>query len=184
MTNRHSVPTATFFLLILVLGFSSLPGEPYRTVLTSVRDGVHIDSWRVTSRERGLESGVGFSVEKLTLHGGKQEGVDLIVIDNGKLRIRVIPTRGMGVLDVKTKDTRLGWDSPVREVVHPRHVNLHDRGGWGGWRDSMSGWRAAVWNSPAIRERTPSSTIWAKPRRWISLSTARSPTFPPPKWKS
>ncbi len=139
MNNRHSAPTATFFLLILVLGFSSLPAQPHRTVLTSVRDGIHIDSWRVTSRELGLEGRAAFSVEKLTLHGGKQEGVDLIVIDNGRLRIRVIPTRGMGVLDVKTGDIRLGWDSPVKEVVHPRHVNLHDRGGLG-WLEGFNEW--------------------------------------------
>ena len=139
VNNRHSAPTATFLLLILVLGFSSLPAQPHRMVLTSVRDGIHVDSWRVTSRELGLESGAGFSVEKLILHGGKQEGVDLIVIDNGRLRIRVIPTRGMGVLDVKTGDIRLGWDSPVKEVVHPRHVNLHDRGGLG-WLEGFNEW--------------------------------------------
>ena len=139
MDDRRSVPTAAIFLLILGLAFASLPGGPHRIVLTSARDGIHVESWRVTSGELGLHSGAGFSVEKLTLHGGKQEGVDLIVIDNGRLRIKVIPTRGMGILDVKAGAIRLGWDSPVKEVVHPRHVNLHDRGGLG-WLEGFNEW--------------------------------------------
>jgi len=66
------------------------------------------------------------------LHGGKQEGVDLITIDNGKLRVRVCPTRGMGIIDAQMGDIRLGWDSPVNEIVNPAHVNQLHRGrtGW------------------------------------------------------
>ncbi len=141
MDHRPPAAITTFLFFFALLGFSSLPAEPHRTVLTSARDGIHVDSWRTTSRELGVESGAEFSVEKLTLHGGKQEGVDVIVIDNGRLQIRVIPTRGMGVLDVTTGDTRLGWDSPVKEVVHPRHVNLHDRGGLG-WLEGFNEWLA------------------------------------------
>ena len=51
---------------------------------------------------------------KTVLKGGKQEGVELITLDNGKLRIAVIPARGMGILDVRMGDIRLGWDSPSR----------------------------------------------------------------------
>ena len=38
-----------------------------------------------------------WSVHKYALHGGKQEGVDVIEIDNGRLQIAVCPTRGMGL---------------------------------------------------------------------------------------
>ena len=76
---------------------------------------------------------------KLTLRGGKQEGVDLLVVDNGKLRITVIPTRGMGVLKVEMDDVRLGWDSPVKEVVHPQFINLPTRGGLG-WLEGFNEW--------------------------------------------
>ncbi len=131
--------TSPVFSLILVLGFHSLPAQPHRTVLTSVRDGVHVESWRVTSRDLQVRGTPGFSVEKVTLHGGKQEGVDLVTIDNGRLQIRIIPTRGMGVLDVKSGSIRLGWDSPVQEVVHPRYVNLHNRGGLG-WLEGFNEW--------------------------------------------
>lgn len=66
------------------------------------------------------------------LRGGKQEGVDLITIDNGSLRIRVCPTRGMGIIDARMGGVRLGWDSPVKEMVHPAYVDQQRRGrtGW------------------------------------------------------
>jgi hypothetical protein len=73
------------------------------------------------------------------LRGGKQEGVDLIVVDNGKIKITIIPTRGLGVLSVVQGDVRLGWDSPVKEVVHPKHINLHARAGLG-WLEGFNEW--------------------------------------------
>jgi hypothetical protein len=42
---------------------------------------------------------------------------------------------------VKADDLRLGWDSPVREVVHPKHVNLETRGGLG-WLEGFNEWMA------------------------------------------
>ena len=87
-------------------------------------------------------SGLGsspWSVTKMTLHGGRQEGVDLIEVDNGVLRFTVIPTRGMSIGQVVGGDVRLGWDSPVREVVHPRHVDLQDHGGLG-WLTGFNEW--------------------------------------------
>ncbi len=71
-------------------------------------------------------------VRMMRLHGGKQAGVDVITLDNGKIRLRLCPTRGMGILDVQMGPLRLGWDSPVKEVVHPMFVDLQRRGrtGW------------------------------------------------------
>lgn len=78
-----------------------------------------------------------WSVSQTRLHGGKQEGVDLITIDNGAMAIRIIPTRGMGILDVTAGDLRLGWDSPVKEVVNPAFIDLNARGGTG-WLDGFN----------------------------------------------
>ena len=39
----------------------------------------------------------------------------MIVVDNGKLKFSVCPTRGMGVLSVTMDDVFLGWNSPVKE---------------------------------------------------------------------
>jgi hypothetical protein len=107
--------------------------------LTSVRHNIHVDEWR-TSGSAKTESGrVKWSVNKTTLHGGKQEGVDLITIDNGQMQIRVIPTRGLSILDARVGDMRLGWDSPVTQVVHPQYVNLESRGGLG-WLEGFNEW--------------------------------------------
>jgi len=81
-----------------------------------------------------------WSVRKVRQFGGKQEQVDVIWIDSGKLQIGVIPTRGMGILSVIMDGTRvLGWDSPVKEIVHPSFINLNSRGGLG-WLDGFNEW--------------------------------------------
>ncbi len=72
-----------------------------------------------------------------TLHGGRQEGVSLIEIDNGTMRMTVVPTRGMNVLEAVAGDVRLGWDSPVQEVVNPAFIELSGRGGLG-WLEGFN----------------------------------------------
>ena len=79
------------------------------------------------------------TVTHTALTGGKQDGVELVTIDNGKLQITVIPTRGMSVYEVKQGDVRLGWNSPVEEIVHPRHIDLESRGGLG-WLEGFNEW--------------------------------------------
>jgi galactose mutarotase-like enzyme len=81
----------------------------------------------------------GISITQTTLHGGKQEGVELIRVDNGKLAITVIPTRGMNILSVESEGVSLGWDSPVKDVVHPQYVDLESRGGLG-WLEGFNEW--------------------------------------------
>jgi len=117
----------------------TLSQEQYSIDLVSVGRNLNSESFRIESQEFGTGFPAGCSVEKRRLHGGKQEGVDLITIDNGKIKIRVIPTRGMGILDVVMGDIRLGWDSPVREVVHPAFINLQSRNGLG-WLEGFNEW--------------------------------------------
>ncbi len=112
--------------------------ETLRTTLLSVRDNVRLDSWEMSGRKATPKS-PNWSIQKMTLHGGKQEGVDVIVVDNGRLKFTVVPTRGMSVLSVTMGDVRLGWDSPVKEIVHPRHINLQSRGGLG-WLEGFNEW--------------------------------------------
>lgn len=71
-------------------------------------------------------------INKFTLRGGKQEGVDVVEIDNGRLTVCVAPTRGMGILGAEADGLRLGWDSPVQQVVHPAYVDEEAFGllGW------------------------------------------------------
>jgi hypothetical protein len=51
----------------------------------------------------------------------------------------VVPTRGMGIRSVTMADVRLGWDSPVTEIVHPKFINLQMRGGLG-WLEGFNEW--------------------------------------------
>ena len=80
-----------------------------------------------------------WSVTRKTLSGGKQAGVELLTLDNGKIKIVVIPTRGMSILEVTSGDLRLGWNSPVKEVVHPSFINLESQGG-SGWLAGFNEW--------------------------------------------
>jgi hypothetical protein len=116
-----------------------LQSLPERHVLTSVARNIQLDSWQLTSRDLAGKYATPWSVRKYTLHGGRQEGVDLIEIESGQLRLVVSPTRGMSVIRVERGDVRLGWDSPVKEIVHPREINLQNRGGLG-WLEGFNEW--------------------------------------------
>lgn len=76
---------------------------------------------------------------KKTLRGGKQEGVELLTVENGAMKITVVPARGMNILEVVAGDVRLGWNSPVKDVVHPKFINLESRGGLG-WLEGFNEW--------------------------------------------
>jgi hypothetical protein len=115
--------------------------ESARYVLTSVEQNIDLGDWKISARDTGVAPDVPWSVRRQRLHGGKQDGVDLLVIDNGRMTMTLVPTRGMGILRVVMGDLRLGWDSPVREVVHPKYVNLEARGGLG-WLEGFNEWLA------------------------------------------
>src|ERR1700740_2851694 len=65
------------------------------------------------------------------LRGGRSDGLELIEIDNGALRVALLPQRGMGIWKAWLGDLELGWRSPVRGPVHPSHVPLFDPNGLG-----------------------------------------------------
>jgi hypothetical protein len=113
--------------------------QPFQKTLTSVGQNVRVGDWAVTQRDLKLPGAGAWSVRQRVLHGGQQEGVELIEVDNGRMTLVLIPTRGMGVLKAQVGGVRLGWDSPVSEVVHPRHVNLTALGGLG-WLTGFNEW--------------------------------------------
>jgi hypothetical protein len=85
----------------------------------------------------GLGDTTAWSVRKERLKGGRREGVDLIVVDNGALRFSIVPTRGMGLWKGWYQGNRLGWDSPITDgPVNPSLVNLAAAGGLG-WLDGF-----------------------------------------------
>jgi hypothetical protein len=124
-----------YFAVLNVSILCAMSAEPFRKTLTSASDGVRVDEWEMTGK--GLPKGA--SIQKRTLHGGKQEGVDVITVNNGKLTFTVVPTRGMSIAHVEMGAIRLGWDSPVKELVHPQYMNLESRGGLG-WLEGFNEW--------------------------------------------
>ncbi len=113
--------------------------EPFHKLLTSAAQNLRVGDWEINQSDLKLAGAGRWSVRQRTLHGGRQEGVEVIEVDNGRLRFTVIPTRGMGVLSLESDDLRLGWDSPVREVVHPQFMNLPAHGGLG-WLAGFNEW--------------------------------------------
>jgi hypothetical protein len=113
--------------------------ETHRYTLTDSSANTNVEIFRLDSRAMPFDSSAPWSVEKRTLRGGRQEGVELVTIDNGYLCIAIIPTRGMNVYEVTHGATRLGWDSPTKEIVHPHFINLESRGGLG-WLDGFNEW--------------------------------------------
>src|ERR1700732_5422379 len=101
-------------------------------LLTDATKNVSVKEWRISSEDAGIApDGPKWSVTKRVLAGGRQEGVEVIEVDNGLMKFTVVPTRGFQVWTANVGDLRLGWDSPVTEIVHPQFVNLAERGGLG-----------------------------------------------------
>ena len=94
-------------------------------------------NWEISSQDLGLKSAKPFSVRMRTLHGGRQEGVCIVDIDTGAMKISVLPTRGMNVLEAVAGNVRIGCKSPVSEVVNPAFIELNGRGGLG-WLEGFN----------------------------------------------
>jgi len=104
----------------------------FERVLTDTWAGIYEETYRVGSENFPGMDGPPWHIAKYSLKGGKQHGVDLVEIANGYLTVVVVPTRGMSVLEAFTDEITMGWDSPVRQVVHPSYVDEESRGllGW------------------------------------------------------
>jgi hypothetical protein len=67
-------------------------------------------NWEITSQDFGLKSTKPFSVRMRTLHGGRQEGVCIVDIDTGAMKISVVATCGMNVLEAVAGNVRIGLE--------------------------------------------------------------------------
>lgn len=113
--------------------------ERLSKVVIDADQNVRVDEWDLASGDLDPDSPHPWRIQKHVLHGGRQEGVDMLRVDNGVLDFTLVPTRGMNLWEARCGDLRLGWDSPVTEVVHPHHVNLASRGGLG-WLEGFAEW--------------------------------------------
>lgn len=123
----------------------------YRTwTLTDVVNDVWLDSFSTSSDRLGVGAPHHWHIRKRTLHGGLSDGIDLIEVDNGVLAYAILPTRGMALHRGDCHGIELGWKAPVHGPVHPRHVNVAERGGLG-WLAGFDEWLCRcglAWNGP------------------------------------
>ena len=103
-------------------------GAEQAKVLIDADSNLATADWKVSSAEWGGKS---WKVALRTLHGGRQEGVQVIEVDNGAMTFTIVPTRGFEVWKAQAGSLRLGWDSPVKEIIHPSYIRLTDNGGQG-----------------------------------------------------
>ena len=104
----------------------------HSVVLTDTVRNTSVKEWKISAENLGGEwSKTDWSITKRVLAGGRQDGVEVIDVFNGVMTFRVVPTRGFHIWSANVGETRLGWDSPVTEIVHPKYVQLSERGGLG-----------------------------------------------------
>lgn len=121
-----------------VPGFTTSDDGATRSLMltdTAARRGA--DEVSIGPADLSIDGAAGWRVTRTTLRGGKQEGVGLITIDNGRLQIEVIETRGLSLLSAVDGDYRIGWQSPVTEVIHPVWIDLAARDGKG-WLEGFN----------------------------------------------
>lgn len=106
---------------------------PQSWELLNCSSNTAVASLSLSSKDFG---GHDISVEKKTLRGGLQEGVDLVTVRVGKLSFSIIPTRGMGIWKAKYGEMEVGWKSPVNGPVHPNYVPVAEPSGLG-WLDGF-----------------------------------------------
>jgi len=106
-------------------------------LITDTRAAVSRRDFSLKATDLGFDFPVDFECRHQILHGGKQEGAEVITLRVGGMTLTVSPTRGMGVLYAQYADLRLGWDSPVKEVVNPAYMELGKQGGIG-WLEGFN----------------------------------------------
>ncbi|MEQ8762892.1 MAG: aldose 1-epimerase family protein [Planctomycetota bacterium] len=111
--------------------------ERFHQILIDASQSIGERDWSVRSSDLGFDGD--WSISLQTLRGGRQEGVQLLEIDAGALKVTLVPTRGMGITQVEHRGERIGWHSPSAEHVHPSQVRLESRGGLG-WLEGFNEW--------------------------------------------
>ncbi|HUE66177.1 MAG TPA: DUF4432 family protein [Rhizomicrobium sp.] len=117
-------------IAISAFSTSALAAGEHSKVLTDISTNLVTQNWKVTSAD-WAKGGPAWSIELRTLHGGRQEGVQVIDVDNGAMSFTIVPSRGFEVWKANAGTLRLGWDSPIHDIIHPSYIRLADNGGQG-----------------------------------------------------
>jgi len=111
------------FIIMAVVILPVHAAEPFRMVLIDTEQNIYEETIQLAGSDVTPDSPVSWSLRKYVLHGGKQEGIDVIDVNNGKLSFTVVPTRGMSILRAQIGDLNLGPDSPDKILIHPKHID-------------------------------------------------------------
>lgn len=101
-----------------------------RFTLTDIQAGVYEETFSYSERDTSHPAH-GCQITKRRLCGGPSDGVDVVRVDNGRLAFEVLPTRGMGLWKAWCNGIEIGWNSPVKQPVHPSLVPLTQPDGLG-----------------------------------------------------
>ncbi len=105
--------------------------------LIELSDDASSDICRESGTIDAAELGVpNCRVEMKALRGGLRDGVRLLIVENGAIRVAVLPDRGMGIWKAWVGDWQVGWNSPVCGPAHPKFVPLGEPSGLG-WLDGF-----------------------------------------------
>lgn len=142
-------------------------------VLTDVAERVWQESFKLApGPDLKLAGSPEWSVEKSTLRGGVSEGVDVVELNNGRLSVSILPTRGMGLWRGTCAGLELGWKSPVALPVNPAFVNSIEHGGIG-WLAGFNEWLCRCGlnvNGPPGSEGTLHGRIANIPAHYVEVS--------------
>ena len=118
-----------------------------------LHDFINVDSGIHDTTTRLVGQNEAWNASMRRLSGGISDGVDVVTLDNGRLSLEILPTRGMGIWRGMIDGVPVKWDSPVQRPVHPTFVDQMRRGGLG-WLDGFNelicrcglGWHGAPGN--------------------------------------
>ena len=152
--------------------------------LTDVSHEIWVETLTVDAAEMGLAVTSPWSVTKRRLRGGRRDGVDLIVVDNGALRFSIVPTRGMGLWKGFYEGNRAGLGLADHRRPGPPVAREPDGGRRPGLarrlRRADGPLRAGEQRRPVRGQGRSSPTARRATRP--SACTAGSPTSPPRTW--
>lgn len=100
-------------------------------IMTDVDNRVYVENATITAESLCSCYGSGWSIVKSRLSGGMSDGVDIIEVNNGKMKFTIVPTRGMGFWRGEIEGNQIGWISPAQRPVHPGFINALEQGGLG-----------------------------------------------------
>lgn len=122
--------------LTVLACFTTMTANAKEFVLIDTEKDVAKGNWSISNKDLGINAEK-FFIANTVLKGGKQQGSELLTINSNDFTIKLSPTRGLGIISVVGDGIRMGWDSPVDEIVHPKFINLESRAGLG-WLDGFN----------------------------------------------